>query len=98
MNDIERLKKTVRDLHGSDSTHLLSVPVHEAFQGKVVWDGDVEVFLLSDHPHAKQAYAWSYRNDAGELRNVAILGAPPIKTAVDAVRAFLVAESQKRKE
>ena len=57
--------------------HVQTVAVHETFQGKVVWGGDVEVFLLVKHPRARRAYAWSYKNDVGETRYVAVLGVRP---------------------
>jgi hypothetical protein len=97
MNDIERLKKAIQDLHGCDSKHMQAVHVHETFQGNVVWDGDVEVFLLENHPEAGTAYAWSYETDSGETRYVAILGLPPVDTAINAVRAYIVAQTQKEK-
>jgi hypothetical protein len=34
----------------------------EKFQGKVIWDGNVEVFELSEHPKAKRVYAWHPRS------------------------------------
>ena len=97
MNDIERLQKAIRDLHGCDSTHMQTVAVHETFQGKIVWDGDVEVFLSIDHSRARRVYAWSYKGDNGETRRVAVLGVPPIDTPLDAVRAYIAAEAQKQK-
>ena len=45
MTDRERLGKAIRDLHGVDSSHLRSEPVHETFQGETVWEGVVEVLL-----------------------------------------------------
>jgi hypothetical protein len=84
MNDIERLKKTVCDLHGCDSAHAASIAIHETFQGETAWQGIVEVFFLVNHPQAKKAYAWTYRNEVGELRDVAVLDVPPINSAVDA--------------
>src|ERR1043166_7685150 len=61
MTKIERLQKAIRDLHGCDSRHLMSVPIHETFQEQPAWEGTVEVFFLINHPHAKEAYAWSTR-------------------------------------
>ena len=37
-----------------------TVPVHEVFRGKTVWQGDVEVFDLIGHPKAKRCYGWSH--------------------------------------
>ena len=97
MTEIERLQKAIKDLHGCDSTHAASVPVHETFQGKTAWEGVVEVFLMVGHPLASRAYAWSYKTDDGETRYVAILGVPPVNSALDAVRAYIAAEARKRK-
>ena len=95
-HDVERLRKVIRDLHHCDSVHRESVPVHEMFQGKTVWDGTVEVFDLIGHPTAKIAYAWSHKTDSGGTRYVAVLGVDPIRSAQDAVRAAVVAEIRKR--
>ena len=71
--------------------------MHETFQGKTAGKGVVEVFELVNHPQAKEAYAWSYTIDAGETRHVAVLVVPPIDSPADAVRAAIIAESQKSK-
>jgi hypothetical protein len=95
MTEIERLQKTIRDQHGCGSTHRESVTVHETFPGKVVWDGVVEVFSLTDHPRAKRAFAWSYKSDTGEKRYVAVLSVPPIITPLDAVGAYASKKQKK---
>ena len=97
MSDIHRLQKVIRDLHGIESSHLRSEPVHETFQGQTVWEGVVEVFALKDHPKAGLAYAWSHETDPGGLRHVAVLGVPPVNSAQDAVRAVIAAEHVRRK-
>ena len=66
----------------------------ETFQGETAWQGIVEVFFLVNHPQAKKAYAWTYRNDGGELRDVAVLDVPPINSAVDAVRAYICGKAE----
>jgi hypothetical protein len=97
MNDLGKLKQAILDLHGCGSIHAVSIAVNETFEGKTVWRGVVEIFSLINHPKAKDAYAWSYENDAGEICHVAVLGIPPINSAYDAVRAHIVAEAQKKK-
>ena len=92
MTDRERLRRAIRDLHGVESTHLRSEPVHETFQGQTVWEGVVEVFRLKSHPKALFAYAWSHETDEGGRCYVAVLGVDPIKGARDAVRASIAAE------
>ena len=97
MNDIERLKKTIRDLYGCESRHLMSVPIREAFDDDTVWAGSVEVFFLIGHPDAREAYAWSYEDDHFENRDVAVLGVGQVTTAREAVRAHMRSEVQKSK-
>jgi hypothetical protein len=70
------------------------VPVHEQFQGKTVWKGDVEVFDLLEHPKAKRAYAWAHLDGPKdeETRFVAVLELPPVKDAKTAVQASIMAD------
>ncbi|MBI1814361.1 MAG: hypothetical protein HYR72_05245 [Deltaproteobacteria bacterium] len=98
MNDVARLRKTIRDLHGLDSQHVESVPVNETVNGEPVWQGDVEVFAIRGHPNAQRAYAWSYRGDDDTLHHVAVLGVAPINSAIDAVRAAIVTDARKRRQ
>jgi len=93
--EIDRLRRAIRNLHGVESTHLHSEPVHETFQGQTVWEGVVEVFALKGHPKTGLAYAWSHETDEGGRRYVAVLGVDPIKSAQDAVRASIAAEQRK---
>jgi len=68
----------------------------ETFQGKTVWAGVVQVFRLVDHPSAEKCYAWSYAMEGSPKRKyIAVLHAGPVKSPVDAVRAFIVSESNK---
>ena len=43
---IGRLQLTIQRLHNCGAIWRESVPVHEVFRGKTVWQGDVEVFGL----------------------------------------------------
>ena len=52
-----RLQTADQHLHGSGARWLRTQPVHEAFQGKTVWEGRVETFELTGHPKATRAYA-----------------------------------------
>jgi len=96
---LARLQVAVSQLHNCGAVWRSTVPVHEVFNGQTVWQGEVEVFDLNDHPKAKHAYAWSHRegkDDAGE-RFVAVLEIPPIESAVTAVRASILSDAKKRK-
>ena len=63
MSHLEELRAVIRRLHGADAQHIESVPVKEAFQGKTVWEGVVEVFDLIGHATASKVYAWSHDTD-----------------------------------
>lgn len=95
---IAELKHAIKQVHGCDSTHVETVPVTEKFRGKIVWEGEVEVFNLAGHPKAKRAYAWGYAPDrSAGLEVVAVLEIPPVESPVTAVRAAIVAEAKAKK-
>ena len=90
------LQDAIRHLHGCESTWLESVLVTETFRGATVWDGEVQVFELRGHPGAARAYAWSHATDGTRRRFVAVLGVGPVRDAVTAVRAAIVAETRSK--
>jgi hypothetical protein len=94
--EIAELQEAILNLHGARAEYVESVPVRETFQGQVVWDGTVEVFDLTGHATASRAYAWSHEADSGGRRFVAVLHAPPVDSALKAVRVALVAEYRER--
>jgi len=91
---IENLRAVIGKLHGCGSKHIESVPVHEVFRGKTVWDGVVEVFDLVGHPKAKRAYGWSYP-DGNKEQFVTVLELSPVDSPKNAVRAAIVSKAQK---
>lgn len=81
----------IRHLHGLGATWVESVPVHETHEGRTVWDGEVQVFAV-EHPKASRVYAWSHEGEGGRRRFHAVLGVPPVDSALDAVRVAIVGE------
>ena len=94
MNYIEELQDVIRKLHGTESTHVETVPVVETFQGKTVWEGEVEVFDLHDHPTASRIYAWSHDTDDPDIprRHVTVLHLPPAITPRRAVQVSIASD------
>lgn len=91
---LARLQLAVSHLHNCGATWRESVPVHEVFDGKTVWRGEVEVFDLTGHPKAKCCYGWSHpdgSDNKGE-RFVAVLEIPPVESAQTAVKVAIVSE------
>ena len=91
MNNIQELQDVIRKLHGSFATHVETVPVKETFQGKTVWEGEVEVFDLHDHPKTDRAYAWAH--DTGDPENprqhITVLHIPPATSPLKAVQVAI---------
>jgi hypothetical protein len=94
---IDALRDAVKHLHGCDSRWVESVDVHEKLGSETVWRGSVQVFDLVDHPTAKRAYVWSHATDGGRRKFVAVLGVGPVKDAVTAVQASIVAAERKKR-
>jgi hypothetical protein len=94
---IAQVQVAVSQLHNSGAVWRSTMPVHEVFQGKTVWQGDVEVFDLTGHTKAKRAYAWSYLDGAHDERTrfVAVLEIPPVESAETAVRVQIVEDFRK---
>ena len=96
MTYLDELRDVIRRLHGAEAMHVQSVPVKEMFQGHTVWEGIVEVFDLEGHATAHRVYAWAHDTDDPKKprRHVTVLHAHPVKSAEDAVRAFIIQESR----
>lgn len=98
MTYIDELQNAIHRLHGCEAEHAETVPVTETFQGRIVWQGEVEVFNIRGHPAARRCYAWAHsegENDKGK-RYVAVLELPPVESAQTAVRAAIVDEAKRR--
>ena len=97
--EIDQLKDAVERTHGGTATFAHSAPVKEVQDGRVVWEGVVQVFDVSGHPKAYRAYAWSSPIEGSTKRRFfAVLHIPPIDSPAAAVRAAIVAEHRSHKE
>ena len=98
-DSIAQVQVAVSQLHNCGATWRSTVPVHEVFQGKTVWKGDVEVFDLHNHPKAKRAYAWSHFDGENDERRrfVAVLEIPLVESAESSVRVQIVKDFKKGK-
>jgi hypothetical protein len=95
MTDVatSELKRAIESQHGGTATWIESVEACERFQGKTVWQGEVQVFALTGHPSALRCYAWSSPIEGSAKRRFfAVLHQAPNLTPLDAVRAAIVQE------
>ena len=63
--------------HHCPAERVGSVPIKETFRGQTVWEGVVNVYAVKGHSQVKEAYAWSYKDDAGETQHVVVSQIPP---------------------
>lgn len=94
MTYIEELKDVIERLHHAHAKHVETVPVKEVFEGETIWEGEVEVFDLDDHPDAGRVFAWAYDYEDTEkpTQHVTVLQIPPATTPENAVKAAIVSE------
>jgi len=97
-NPNPELKQAVESQHGGTATHIQSVPVHESFRGREVWNGAVQVFDLAGSPSgATRAYAWSHGLPDGKRRVFAVLRAGRVTNPREAVRTAIVGRGDEMK-
>ena len=94
MDYLDEARKAIEASHGCKAVHENTVPVREMFQGKVAWDGELEVFKVSGRPKAKRCYAWGYPNEkrGGKYDFVTVLEIPPVTSPELAVKAAIRSE------
>ena len=85
---LQNLRDAVAALHGCDCSHSGTSRVVEFYEGRKIFDGNVETFTLSGHPNAAEAFAWAFHNRT-EPQYLAVLRIPPINDPSDAVRAAI---------
>ena len=96
---IAEIQSVFLKLHGCEATYAETVPVVEEFQGKTIWEGDVEVFDLVGHPKATRGYGWGYvTTDSGGRRYFTVLELPPVDSPQSAVKAAIMSEIKNARE
>ena len=100
MTYIEELQEAIRHLYHAEPIYVETVPVKEVFQDQVIWDGEVEVFDLTDSPDASRVYAWAHDTDVADQpkRTVTVLHIPPVTSPEKAVRASIVKDYRDEQE
>ncbi len=90
MNDvpISAFQHAIRQTHGVEATLRTRASVVETFKGETVWEGEVLVFALKDHPTAHLCYAWEVD---GEV--TAVLRQGPVDSPLAAVQASIMEAS-----
>lgn len=92
----DKIQKAVERTVGAKVSHVESEIVIEKFRGETIWEGVVEVFKVETPPPVL-AYGWAVTGP-DEPEYVAVLGTPPINSALAAVRAWIVSGGKKREK
>lgn len=87
---MEALKEAVQEQLGCASSVVSTEHFRETHDGNVVWDGDMVLFDLINHPTARQCYAWANEKD-GKWHSVVVLKTPKTDSPKKAFWAFVLA-------
>jgi hypothetical protein len=86
---LEDFQREIQAAHGAPAKLVAREKVYEVFQGDTVWEGEVLVFELLDHPNIDLCYAWEMD---GEI--TVVLGEWPVDSAPAAVKAVVAADAR----
>ncbi len=89
MNEIPTsdFQHAIRQAHGARSQLITREHVVEKVEGETVWEGEVLVFALRDHPTAHLCYAWEVDGQV-----TAVLHEGSVDSPIKAVRATILSE------
>ncbi len=88
---LSTFQEAIQATHGSRSALHRRVEIREEFEGETVWEGEVLVFDLLDHPTAPCCYAWSVGSEV-----TAVLHEGPVNSPRKAVQASIVESFRSR--
>lgn len=95
---IPELRETIRRLHRCEASHTRTESVCERVDGRVLWEGRVEVFALLGHDEALRCYAWGGADEQGRWSVTTVLAIPPVVSASTAVLAAIAARVRAEQE
>lgn len=97
MDYLAQAREAVEKSHNCEAIFVNTVPVKEMLGKEVAWEGQVEVFYITGHPHASRCFAWGYSNEkrGGKLDFVTVLEIPPVTSPQTAVKAAIAATAKK---
>ncbi|HZP60377.1 MAG TPA: hypothetical protein VFB27_08630 [Opitutaceae bacterium] len=97
MDYFAAIRLAIRRDHKCIALHSQTVPVKVVIDGKVRWEGNVEVYDLIGHLAAKRCYAWGVPTETGEEWEITTaLAVPPATPPEGIVKAALAAKAGPR--
>lgn len=83
------LAEAIGRMHDCSVEHSETARVVEKIGEETAFNGTVEVFNVTGHPRATQAFGWAWEDDTGEVQYIGVLNVPPIDSPREAVRAAI---------
>ena len=93
--DTTTFQRAFRDLHHCTAAFVRTDHVTESMNGSVIWERDVQVFTLTDHPTATEGYAWREEHKNGKTETYAVVSGGAIDSPKMAVRATILVDINK---
>ena len=92
---LDTLEAAILIKHKCKATHRETVFVLESTKdNEIVWEGNVEVFVLTGHAKAKICYAWQHADENGHLKIFTVLENQFIDSARKALQAAIFIDAQ----
>ena len=85
--DHDELRQIVERRHGGTARLIQSVPVRDARDGKIMWEGIVYIFALRRHASTDRAYTWVSATEQDGQWVASVLHGGRVTSPLDAVRA-----------
>ena len=86
--DVRRLQTVIQQRYGCQSKHVATIPSTEQCNGKILWQGEVQIFNLQGHGTAQRCYGWTSRHNDGK-EDYVVRQVPPVDSPRSAVRACI---------
>jgi hypothetical protein len=96
VNYVAELRATIQRIHQCTASHTRTERVREMADGRVLFEGNVEVFALLGHDRALRCYAWGHLHAAGQWEVTTVLAVPPVISAPTAVLAAIASEMREQ--
>jgi hypothetical protein len=90
---IARLQAIIQTSYSCKAAYRRTVRVQESLPDGLEWNGEVDVFWLTEHPGAKRCFAWQDATADSDV--ITVLEAPPVIGPATAVRAVLAGRQRR---
>lgn len=91
---IKELRNAIHTNFGCESVHVQTYPTKLMHQEEIVWEGNVEGFMLLKCTAATEGYGWLFKRDDGGMDYVTILKVHSVTSPEKAVQAYVLSQKK----